>query len=59
MFLPDTWKSTRLLIEQEKYIKEVKSSILQQAVQGKLASQDPNDEPASELLRELKEHDFT
>ena len=40
-------------IELESYIKQTKSKILDLAISGKLVSQDPNDEPAIELLKQI------
>lgn len=37
------------------YISKFRQSILQDAIQGKLVPQDPTDEPASELLKKIKE----
>ena len=33
---------------------QLKASILQYAMEGKLVKQDPNDEPASELLKKIE-----
>src|SRR3989344_7272988 len=38
----------------ESYISKLRQAILQEAVQGKLVPQNPNDEPASELLKKIQ-----
>ena len=40
-------------VELESYIKQTKSKILDLAISGKLVPQDPNDEPAIELLKRI------
>ena len=40
-------------IEHESYVKQTKSKILDLAISGKLVPQDPNDEPAIEILRRI------
>jgi type I restriction enzyme S subunit len=44
-----------LLFTTEYSIDQLKQTILQLAVMGKLVKQDPNDEPASELLKQIAE----
>lgn len=47
--------STRLNTLNASFPDQMKKSILQQAVMGKLVPQDPNDEPASVLLKKIRE----
>ena len=45
---------TELSVLNETFPDQIKKSILQYAIQGKLVPQDPNDEPASVLLKKIK-----
>lgn len=43
------------IFEDQDLVKRLRQSILQDAIQGKLFPQDPNDEPASELLKKIQQ----
>jgi type I restriction enzyme S subunit len=43
------------ILNQKNIISALRQSILNEAIQGKLLPQDPNDEPANELLEQIKE----
>jgi len=54
MTLTDLLEEFNVVIDTPQGLTELRSLILGLAVRGKLVSQDPNDEPASELLKKIK-----
>lgn len=46
--------NTQYLLDSEEAVEEMKKTILQNAIKGNLVPQDPNDEPASELLKKIE-----
>jgi len=58
LFTKATQKSEELaseLTNQISLAKQLRQAFLREAMQGKLVAQDPNDEPASELLKKIKD----
>lgn len=47
-------ENTQYLLDREEAVEEMKKTILQNAIKGNLVPQDPNDEPASELLKKIE-----
>ena len=47
-------KEQKLTALHQQFPEQLKKSILQSAIQGKLVEQDPNDEPASELVKRIQ-----
>lgn len=48
-------ENTQYLLDSEEAVEEMKKTILQNAIKGNLVPQDPNDEPASELLKKIED----
>ena len=47
-------ENTQYLLDSEEAVEEMKKTILQNAIKGNLVPQDPNNEPASELLKKIE-----